>query len=232
MNNKTIKDNNYIVIQGYMINQLNLKGNDLLIYAIIAGFSQDDQWFNGSLHYFGKWTNSSKQGVLNSIKSLLDKRIIEKEEYISNGVKRVRYRTIDTGQISLPGVVKKVDQGGQQSLPNNINNNINNNKEEIYKEESIFDYYQNNIGNLSPAQYEVLNNLLNKYDYNKLKEAIDIAINNNAKNLNYIKSVLANGTFKNKKDKELPTWFDKEIEYETVDSEELAELEKEFEIFN
>ena len=129
-------------------------------------------------------------------------------------------------------MVKKVDQGGQQSLPNNINNNINNNKEEIYKEESIFDYYQNNIGNLSPAQYEVLNNLLNKYDYNKLKEAIDIAINNNAKNLNYIKSVLANGTFKNKKDKELPTWFDKEIEYETVDSEELAELEKEFEIFN
>ena len=112
---------------------------------------------------------------------------------------------------------------------NNINNN---NKEEIYKEESIFDYYQNKIGNLSPTQYEVLNNLLNKYDYNKLKEAIDIAINNNAKNLNYIKSVSANGTFKNKKDKELPTWFDKEIEYETVDSEELAELEKEFEIFN
>ena len=33
-----IKDENFIMIQGWMVNMLNLKGNELLVYAIIYGF--------------------------------------------------------------------------------------------------------------------------------------------------------------------------------------------------
>ena len=35
-----IKNENYVLIQGWMINELKLKGNELLIYALIYGFSQ------------------------------------------------------------------------------------------------------------------------------------------------------------------------------------------------
>ena len=35
-----IKNENYVVIQGWMVNELNLKGNDLMVYAIIYGFTQ------------------------------------------------------------------------------------------------------------------------------------------------------------------------------------------------
>ena len=36
-----VSPDNYVAIQGWMITDLNLKGNDLLIYAVIYGFSQD-----------------------------------------------------------------------------------------------------------------------------------------------------------------------------------------------
>ena len=68
---------NFITIQGWMISELNLKGNDLLIYAIIYGFSQTEgQYFTGSLSYLAEWTNSTKQGVQKNLKSLIDKGLI------------------------------------------------------------------------------------------------------------------------------------------------------------
>ena len=67
-----IKDTNYLKIQGFMVSQLHLKGNDLLIYAIIYGFSQtDNQKFTGSLQYLYDWTQSTKQGVIKSLKKLI-----------------------------------------------------------------------------------------------------------------------------------------------------------------
>ena len=36
-----MKDENYIVLQGWMINKLNLKGNELTVYALIYGYSQN-----------------------------------------------------------------------------------------------------------------------------------------------------------------------------------------------
>ena len=130
-----VKEQNYVVIQGWMLNKLQLKGNDLLIYAIIYGFSQNaDCKFTGSLQYLADWTNSTKQGVLNSLKNLLDKKLITKKDYIINGVKFVEYYSNDFNE-----VVKKVEQGysnnfnrgGQESLHNNTNdklidNSINN----------------------------------------------------------------------------------------------------------
>ena len=76
-----IKNENYVNIAGWMIRELNLKGNELIIYAIIYGFTQaENQVFNGSLEYLSQWTNSSKQTVLTNLKSLLDKGLIVKKE--------------------------------------------------------------------------------------------------------------------------------------------------------
>jgi hypothetical protein len=49
MQTKSIS-NNYISIQGWMVEQLGLKGNELLAYALIHGFSQDGKnQFTGSM---------------------------------------------------------------------------------------------------------------------------------------------------------------------------------------
>ena len=74
-----VKNENYIVIQGFMINELKLKNNELLVYAIIYGFSQNEgQVFSGSLQYLADWTNSTRNGVSKNLKSLVDKGLLGK----------------------------------------------------------------------------------------------------------------------------------------------------------
>jgi predicted transcriptional regulator len=76
-----VKDNNYISIQGWMKNKLNLKGNDRLVYAIIYGFTQDGEgWFKGSRQYLAEWCDCSRQGIDKNLKNLLDKNLIIKQE--------------------------------------------------------------------------------------------------------------------------------------------------------
>ncbi len=120
-----------------MLTDLGLKGNELLIYACIYGFSQmDNQVFSGGRQYLADWVNGTKQGVDKCLKSLCDKGLLERKEYLSNGVKMVDYiaargsqqscpgvanKVVQGSQQSCPGVANKVVQGSQQSCPNNIN---------------------------------------------------------------------------------------------------------------
>ena len=90
--NTSVARGNYIVIQDFMVNELQLKGNDLLVYAIIYGFSQSEgQKYTGSLQYFADWTNSTKRGIQKNLQFLLEKRYIEKEEKYINGIKFISY---------------------------------------------------------------------------------------------------------------------------------------------
>ena len=104
---------NYITVQGFMVKDLMLKGNELLIYAIIYGFSQaENQVFSGSLQYLADWTNSTKQGIMKCLKSLEEKDLIVKQSLMVN---KVVYSTKFNASVkqSLMDSVK-------QSLPNNI----------------------------------------------------------------------------------------------------------------
>lgn len=74
-----IRDSNYVVIQGWMITRLGLKGNELMIYAVIYGFTQNGEAeFIGSMKYLADWTNSTVESVRKCIKSLIDKGYIIK----------------------------------------------------------------------------------------------------------------------------------------------------------
>lgn len=123
----SLRDENYTSIQGWMINKLNLKGNELIVYAIIYGFSQaEEQVFNGGLKYLAEWTNSTKQGVMKNLKSLVEKGYICKRENYINGVKFCEYYATE-----LDGVLNKVQRGIKQSLTDGGKQSLTNNKEEI-----------------------------------------------------------------------------------------------------
>lgn len=137
-----VKDGNYYVVQSFMIKELKLKGLEKEVYAIIYGFSQAEQKFDGSLQYLADWTSSTKQGVMKTLKSLQEKGLINKEEEYKNSVKFVKYYATEFNwgmQHSLIGGVK-------QSLPNNINiDNIIDNKDKKEKKTSEFDEILNQI---------------------------------------------------------------------------------------
>lgn len=168
-----VKNENYIVIQGFMINELKLKGNELLVYAIIYGFSQNEQKYSGSLQYLAEWTNSTKQGVIKNLQSLVNKGLIIKNDVTLNNVKFCEYYTT-----KFNGVLNKVERGIKQSLmggikqslPNNIDiNNIEDNKD-IYKKEPKKAYGSYGRIKLSDTEY---NKLINDYG----QELIDNQIN-------------------------------------------------------
>ena len=128
-----VKNEHYVTIQGWMINELNLKGNELLVYAIIYGFSQtENQTFTGSLQYLADWCSATKQGILKNLKSLVDKGLIVKDEVTINGVKFCEYSCIPLNSVEYP--IK-------HSLINNIDNNIvNNNTITINSNSTDFDF--------------------------------------------------------------------------------------------
>lgn len=143
---------NYIVINGWMLTDLKLKGNELLVYACIYGFSQaENQVFNGSLQYLADWTNSTKQGVIKNLKSLEEKGYIVKSEKFINGVKFCEYYATQLNEVLNNvewGNKQSLTGGTKQSLPNNLSldtteNNIVDIKER--KKESTYDALINEL---------------------------------------------------------------------------------------
>ena len=133
-----IKDENYYVIHGWMLNQLNLKGIQLQVYAIIYGFSQcEDVEFTGSLSYLCDFTGVSKPTMIKALNDLQEKNLIFKREEKINGVQFNRYSVTlplvkkfnEGSKETLMGLSKNFNGGSKETLPNNIYNNINIKKE-------------------------------------------------------------------------------------------------------
>lgn len=142
--------NNFMVVFGWMITDLDLKGNELLVYSVIYGFSQDGAGeFSGSIEYLQKWTNATKKTVISSLNSLQEKGLISKSATQIGKYKVCKYKAVplsgvkitpvkpDTGvkitpETPVTGVKStptgvKITPTGVKSTPNNIGHNIDNN---------------------------------------------------------------------------------------------------------
>ena len=89
-----MKENNYITIPAFLRTRLDLKGSELIITALIYGYSQDgNSWFMGKTEYIAEWAGIADKNVLRSLKSLTEKGILEKKEmFVNNKAKRCYYR--------------------------------------------------------------------------------------------------------------------------------------------
>ena len=83
-----IKQKSHIVIDAYML-QLGLKGNELLIYALIAGFCQDgvsECWT--SQETMAEWCGGiSTRAARDILQNLITKKLITKKECLNKNVK-------------------------------------------------------------------------------------------------------------------------------------------------
>lgn len=171
-----IKDGNYYVVQSFMVKDLGLKGLEKDIYAIIYGFSQaEDQKFDGSLQYLADWTNCTKQGVLKTLNSLLDKGLLKKDDIVKNGVKFCQYFCLTP----LNSVEYPVKQSLIPTIKQSLTNNILINKKEdniIYCQ--IIDYLNEKAGtsyraNSKSTQSHINARLSEKYTLDDFKKVID-----------------------------------------------------------
>ena len=90
-----MKMTNFILIQDFMVKDLQLKGNYLLVYALIYGFSQDGKGsFNGSIPYIQDMTGiTSYMTVYNILTKLEEKNLIIKLTHFQDRPNKYRVNT-------------------------------------------------------------------------------------------------------------------------------------------
>lgn len=124
----------FITIQEWML-ELGLKGSELLTYAIIYGFCQDDQSdFHGSTAYIARWCGISRQQAVAVLKKLTEAGHLIKTGELGYPA---HYRTsFSEGGVKFPppyenltGGVKLFDKGCQETGHNNKDIKIDINKD-------------------------------------------------------------------------------------------------------
>jgi DNA-binding Lrp family transcriptional regulator len=108
---------------------LGISGNELITYALIYGFSQEqeDQYFSASISFIMEWLQvSSKTTVVNILKRLVESGLIKKESKVINNITFNKYSAVVPENVT---VVQKMVWGSTENVPNN---NIDNNKESTH----------------------------------------------------------------------------------------------------
>ena len=205
-----MRNENFFVVQGFMVNELDLSGNELMIYAIIYGFSQEsNSWYEGSLSYLSSFINcKSKTTAFNTLKELVDKGLVEKQEYEVNNVKFCKYRTVYQNLI-YPISKNDTNNNIINNKENNIiiNNNITKEKFKKPTVENIQEYCNERKNGINANYfydfYESKNWYIGKNKMKDWKAAVRTWERNRKAEAP-------------KKEKVVPEWFNKEYETETM----------------
>lgn len=122
-----VKDENYIVMHGWMRNKLGLKGNDLIVYAVLWGFSQDgESEFRGTVDYIAEFTGSVRRTVVRSLQSLEQIGYVKRvernfKEGKTNGYICIPLDQVGVGQNVTPPYDKMSPPVGQNVTPGMTN---------------------------------------------------------------------------------------------------------------
>jgi DNA-binding Lrp family transcriptional regulator len=183
-----MENTNYITVQGWMINELNLKGNELLLYAIIYGFSQSGQGeYFGSQRYISKAMKISLPTVNKLINTLIEKGLIFKTKeshyqaiYNKEVLKKVKQGVKETLTV---GVKESLTVGVKETLTNKYNTNYNTNYNN--KDKELTDFLLLEVKKRYPfvkdktekqliSNYEEMNKLnrIDGYDYETISLVI------------------------------------------------------------
>lgn len=155
-----INPNTYYTVQAWMVSDLGLKGNELALYAIIYGFSQDGRSeFMGSISYIQEWLGCSRNTAIKTMAGLVEKGLVKKK-IAANGIDCNAYKALpnfpDGSAKSAPGVVQILTGGSAnsalevvQNLTGGSANSAPNNN--IYNNTDIYTDKENIGGAAAPA---------------------------------------------------------------------------------
>lgn len=122
----------YVVLRPFMVEELGLKGSELVAYALIYGFSQDgESWFTGSAQYVADWCGITRRNAINVLQKLTDKGLVEKVRTGQGCAYRVCKNITGektslvkkhhrTGEKTSPAGEKTSPVTGEKTSPNNI----------------------------------------------------------------------------------------------------------------
>lgn len=124
-----IKDENFYTVQGWMRTRLGLNGNELIVYALLFGFSQDGMSeFRGNEEYIEEFTGASPSTIRRIKRNLEERGLITRTKYAgkTDGFKCVPLDELPP-ELFEGGEVKMTSPRGQNDLPRGQNDLTSNN---------------------------------------------------------------------------------------------------------
>ena len=211
------KPNYYSIIPADVRYDTELKPNEKLLYGEITSLMNKEGYCYASNKYFADLYNVSVQSISYWISNLIDKGYLQSEIVYKENSKEISYRKLTTTLLKKSLIpIKENFKGGIKEIfkDNNkdiiINNNIEIYIEEIEKFKPV----------LNPTDYELINQIKDKYSIEEVKKAIDICKQNNAYSIKYLLQVLINKP----KKKNQPEWLDKDLQEDHITEEEMKEI--------
>ena len=192
-----VKNENYYVTYGWMVNELGLKGNELQIFALIYGFSQSNKSFNGSISYLADWIGGRRATATDVLNKLIKKNLVIKETnyngipniykinpkiFNEDGLIKTDVNENSTG--TCTDLVQDVNENSTGTCTdlvhnNNINNNIDNNiidddnKEPLNTEKQIEKYYDDDFKEVADSFSNNIHPINGKLEADMLIDLID-----------------------------------------------------------
>ena len=117
------KRSNYLNVQDWMVDELHLKGNDLLAYALIYGFSQDEEsFYNGSYAYIMRWLSVDERSAVRILKRLESMGLIKKWQVRVDGILVNRWTAVTELPEKKPETEQPetVSEGWQNVTPDKL----------------------------------------------------------------------------------------------------------------
>ena len=174
-----------------------------------------------SLNHLAEETKLTKQQIRTSLSKLKStQEITYKSTHSYTHITLVNWGKYQCGEENITQQITHKSTNEQHS-DNTAITLTKERKKEIKEENNICRYVEEAFARtLNPIEYETIESWLDKYTEEEIKKAIDIAYINNARTLNYIKTVLFS-----KKPQTVPSWFNKDIKSEKMTKHEEQEFE-------
>ena len=154
-----IKRTNFLTLLGWMRYDLDLSGNELIIYGVIYGYSQNGGEYSGGKQYLADWANVDVRTVYNILKKLEGEGLIVKVDYVVDDVRHKGYRAIEPDEVPEESEEEKTEEI-EEEKPEKISDSDENLKPEKISDKTGKNFrlnrkkfpthiYINNINNIN-----------------------------------------------------------------------------------
>lgn len=185
-----------------------LKANEKLLYSEITALSNKYGYCTAGNEYFSKLYNVSERSITRWIGNLKEfgylkyvpiykndsKKVIERRLYPLANSREPLDKIVYVGRQNCPKPLDKNVEDNITSI-NTINNNITTTTDTT-EIKIIYEFWESNIGNLSPYLYEEIQAIyedwkeVSKQPKEMILESIKMALDKGIQNISYIKSIL------------------------------------------
>lgn len=186
-----------------------LKANEKLLFSEITALSNKYGYCTAGNEYFSKLYNVSERSITRWIGNLKEfgylkyvpihqkdsKKVIERRLYPLTNSKEPLDKNVYGGRQKCPKPLDKNVEDNITSI-NTINNNTNTTTTDTTEIKIIYEFWESNIGNLSPYLYEEIQAIyedwkeVSKQPKEMILESIKMALDKGIQNISYIKSIL------------------------------------------